>query len=143
MIAVDSNILVYAHRTDLPWHAAALRVLALLAEAEPPWAIPWPCVSEFLGVVTNRRVFQAPATIEVALRQVDRWFESPSLRLLGESRDYWERLKEVAPAGRLAGPVLHHARIAAICLANDVCELWSADRDFSRMRGLRVRNPLL
>ena len=42
MIAVDTNLLVFAHREDSPFHEAALRSLVLLAEGRAPWAIPWP-----------------------------------------------------------------------------------------------------
>ena len=40
MIALDTNILVYAHREDLPFHEAAFRRVAELAEGPAVWAIP-------------------------------------------------------------------------------------------------------
>lgn len=42
--------------------------------------------------------------------------------------------------GKITGPKLHDARIAAICKSHGVRELWSAGRDFSRMPGDRVTN---
>ena len=54
MIAVDTNILVYAHRRDSEWHEKAYRLIQSLAEGSAPWAIPWPCLHEFLAVVTHR-----------------------------------------------------------------------------------------
>ena len=45
-------------------------------------------------------------------------------------------------AGRIAGPRVHDARVAALCLAHGVRELWTADRDFSRFPGLATSNPL-
>jgi hypothetical protein len=69
--------------------------------------------------------------------------ESPALRLLGERDGYWRELRETFLGGKLCGPQVHDARIHAICVANGVRELWSADRDFSRMRGIRVVNPCL
>jgi predicted nucleic acid-binding protein len=77
MIALDTNILVYAHRRDSRWHEAASRVVRELAE------------------------------------------------------------------GRVTGPRIHDARIAALCLHHGVRELSSADRDFSRFPRLATRNPLL
>jgi predicted nucleic acid-binding protein len=44
--------------------------------------------------------------------------------------------------GRVAGPQVHDARVAALCLLHGVQELWTADRDFGRFPGLKVRNPL-
>jgi predicted nucleic acid-binding protein len=74
---------------------------------------------------------------------VEIWRESPSLRLLGELAGHWKELKEILSTGRIAGPAVHEGRIAAICLEHGVRELWSADRDFTRISGLALRNPLL
>jgi len=143
MIAVDSNLLVYAHREDSTWHAAAYACLAGLAEGRAPWAIPWPCVHEFLAIVTHPRIFAPPTPLEKAIDQVEAWLESPSLILLAESEDYWLRLRTLLKAGRISGPKVHDARVAALCLQNGVSELWTIDRDFSRFPGLKVRNPLV
>ncbi|MGH9416769.1 MAG: type II toxin-antitoxin system VapC family toxin [Terriglobales bacterium] len=143
MIAVDTNILVYAHRTDSPFHAAAADAVRALVAHPAGWAIPWPCVHEFIAVVTNRQTYRFANSVETAVRQVDTWMESPSLRLLSEAPGHWGRLGELVAAGHLSGPKVHDARIAAICLEHGVEELWTADRDFSRMPALRVRNPLI
>ena len=143
MIAIDTNILVYAHREDAPWHEAALSAIAALAEGAATWAIPWPCIHEFLAIVTHPRIFKTPSPTEAAIRQVDAWLESPTLALLGESDAYWPELRMVLSEGRVAGPLVHDARVAALCLEHGVKELWSADRDFGRFSRLAVRNPLL
>lgn len=143
MTAVDTNILVYAHRQDSPHHRAAARALKELAEGIAPWAVPWPCVHEFLSITTNPRIFKPPSPAEVAIRQVEAWMESPSLQLIGESGRYWPELRATFLNGKLQGAQIHDARIHAICRANGVRELWSADRDFSRMRGLTIVNPCL
>lgn len=143
MIALDSNILVYSLREDSPWHKDALTCVRRLAEGPALWAIPWPCIHEFLAVVTHPRIYQPPTPLEDALRQVDYWMESPTLRLIGEAPEYWEHLKSLLRTGRAAGPLVHDARVGAICRAHAVRELWSADRDYSRFGDLRVSNPLL
>ena len=143
MIAVDTNLLVYAHREDATWHDAARARVAGLAEDQAAWAIPWPCIHEFLAIVTHPRIFAPPTPLARAFAQVEAWLESPSLALLGESEGYWSRFRAAAESGRIAGPAMHDARIAAICIHHGVRELWSADRDFARFRGLRVLNPLV
>jgi toxin-antitoxin system PIN domain toxin len=143
VIAVDTNVLVYAHRADSPWHAAATEVVAALAAGSAPWAIPWPCLHEFLAIVTHPRIFAPPTPLDRAIDQVEAWMESPTLRVLGESPAYWQAFRTAAVAGRLAGPVVHDGRVAALCLDHGVAELWSADRDFNRFPGLTVRNPLI
>ena len=143
MIAVDTNILVYAHREDVEWHSNAAARMAELAEGRAAWTIPWPCVHEFLAIVTHARIFSPPTPLAAALEQVEAWIDSPALVLLSEGEGYWRWLKEKSLAGRISGPRVHDARIAAICAQHGVRELWSADRDFGRFAGLAVRNPLV
>jgi toxin-antitoxin system PIN domain toxin len=143
MIAIDSNLLVYAHREDSPWHEPAYDRLVRLAEGRAPWAIPWPCIHEFLAIVTHSCIYAPPTPLETAINQVEAWIESPSLVLLSESDNYWKQLGSVLRAAKVSGPQVHDARVAALCLQHGVMELWTADRDFSRFAGLTVRNPLV
>lgn len=142
MIALDTNVLVYAHRADSPWHAAAARVVSALAEGRAPWAVPWPCIHEFFAIVTHPRIYKPPTPLPHALAQIDAWLASPSLVLVGEAEGYWDRLRPLLESGFIEGAKVHDARIAAICLQHGVSELWSADRDFSRFPSLRVVNRL-
>jgi toxin-antitoxin system PIN domain toxin len=143
LIAVDTNILVYAHRADSHFHAAVSQRLAELAEGQATWAIPWPCLHEFLAIVTHPRIYAPPTPLARALAQVDAWLESPTLTLLAEKAGHWGSLRPLLVHGRIAGPQVHDARVAALCRNHGVSELWSADRDFSRFAGLSVVNPLL
>jgi toxin-antitoxin system PIN domain toxin len=143
VIAVDTNILVYAHRADSSWHVKADQRLAELAESGSPWAIPWPCIHEFLAIVTHPKLYRPPTPLPKAIKQVECWLECPSLTLLGETQEHWKVLRGAILAGRLAGPVIHDARVVAICRQHGVKALWSADRDFSRLSGLKLINPLL
>jgi uncharacterized protein len=143
VIALDTNLLVYAHREDSPFHEAAFRRVAELAEGAATWAIPWPCVHEFVAIVTHLRIYAPPTPLARALDQVDAWLESPTLVLLAESAAHWPALRALLADGRVAGPQVHDARIAALCRQHGVRELWSADRDFNRFAGLTVVNPLV
>ncbi len=143
MIALDSNLLVYAHREDSPWHDAAYARMVELAEGRAPWAIPWSCLHEFLAIVTHPRIYNPPTPLEKAIDQVEAWLESPKLVVLSESADFWQLLRATLVGGRISGPQVHDARIVAVCQQHGVSELWSADRDFSRFSGLIVRNPLI
>lgn len=81
--------------------------------------------------------------MDAALEQVTAWLESPSLVLLAESEGYWPELRLALQAGRVAGPQVHDARVAALCQSHGVRELWTADRDFGRFPALKVKNPLV
>jgi hypothetical protein len=142
VLAVDTNILIYAHRREGDEHEVAVETVRELAEGTDPWAIPWPCVYEFFSVVTNPRIWKdAASTPRQAWAQLEAWFGSPSLRLLAEPRDFTKTLSELLVRSRVRGPVAHDARIAAICLAHGVEALLSRDRDFSLFPELSLRNP--
>jgi hypothetical protein len=142
VIAVDTNILVYAHREESSFHDAASRRVMELAEGIVTWAIPWPCLHEFYSVVTHPRIFAPPTSLERALDQIEAWQESPSLVLLAESAVHWPALRRLLVDGHIVGPQVHDARIAALCQQHGVRELWTADRDFRRFAGINTVNPL-
>jgi toxin-antitoxin system PIN domain toxin len=143
MIALDTNLLVYAHRRDSGWHGEASRHVADLAEGHAAWAIPWPCLHEFIAVVTHPRIFGPPSTLAEAIAQVEAWLESPSLVILSEGSTHWTTLRAALEQAKAIGPLVHDARVAALCREHGVRELWTADRDFGRFSDLPVRNPLV
>jgi uncharacterized protein len=143
MIGLDTNLLVYAHREDSPWHECAYAKIAELVEGRSSWAIPWPCLHEFLAIVTHPRIYRPPTPLAQAIDQIEAWLEAPSLVVLSEADGYWPELRTVLETSRVVGPRVHDARVAALCRLHGVRELWTADRDFSRFPGLVVRNPLV
>ena len=143
MIALDTNMLVHAHRRESTFHDKARQLVTALAASGSAWAIPWPCVHEFHGVVTNVRAFKPASTIAEASAQLSGWMASPSLVLLHEGVDHWAALQQLRVSARVVGGQIHDARIAAVCIEHGVRELWSADRDLNRFPSLSVRNPLI
>jgi uncharacterized protein len=79
MKAVDTDVLVCAHREDSEWHEAASACVAQMAEGRDSWAIPWPCLHEFLAIVTHPRIYAPPTPLAAALDQVDAGLESSTL----------------------------------------------------------------
>ena len=143
MIAVDTNILVYAHREDMPQHAPALGAVESLAVDGRPWAVPWACLHEFLAIVTHRRVLDPPSPMADALAAVADLLALAGMRPLGERSDHPSRLTAALTSSGVTGAKVHDARVAAICLSHGVGTLWTADRDFSYFPALRTHNPLL
>lgn len=86
MIAVDTNLLVYAHRKDADLHEPA-------ASGSSPWAIPWPCVAEFYSIVTHPRIYAPPSPSASAIDQLDAWLESPTVQLIAEGEGHWGSLR--------------------------------------------------
>lgn len=143
MIALDTNILVHAHRADASLHDKAKEEVRSLAESPAPWAICYHSLVEFHAVVTRARLWQTPSTPEQATDQIQAWRESPSLRILLDSEDALDSLIGLAKESRVSGPMIHDARIVACCLSHGVSELWTVDRDFSRFPSIKTSNPLV
>jgi toxin-antitoxin system PIN domain toxin len=143
LIAVDTNILVYAHRRDSEWHEPAAVCLRDLAEAAGSWALPWPCLHEFFAIVTHDRIYAPPTAPAKAIEQINAWLESPSVVLLCETQGYWQVLERILERSKINGPRVHDCRIAALCVHHGIRELLSADRDFSRFTDLKTRNPCI
>jgi len=141
MRAVDTNILIYAEIHSSPHHDVARRLLKELAEGALPWAIPWPCVYEFLRVVTHPRVYYPPVPVSVALQDLRRVLDSPTLVLLQETQNHLDVMMSVIEEAGVSGNLIHDAHIAALCLEHGITEFISGDRDFARFSYLTVRNP--
>ena len=143
MIAIDTNILVYAATRTLPQHAQASAAITALAETSSRFAVPWPCVHEFLASVTNTRRMSPPMPMSAAMVAIQALAALPNCAFIGEGFEHLPVLETLLKSSLLTGPRVHDARIAAICLAHGVTELWTADRDFSYFPRLRTRNPLV
>jgi len=143
LIALDTNLLVYAYRDESPFYLLSTEMLRPVIEGSAPWALPWPCVHEFIGVVTNPKIYKPASPLSGVFAFLDSLMTAPHLHLLSETPGYFEKLRELALSANLSGPRTHDARIAALCLHHGVRELWTADRDFSLFPQLKTRNPLV
>jgi hypothetical protein len=142
MIAVDTQILVYSHRTELAEHSQALAKMKELVARRERWAIPMHCLVEFYANVTSRK-FKVPSTPEQAMGQTSAWLASPECVVLTEDAKTWLITRDLVLRAWTRGKHTYDARIAAVCLQHGVSELWTNDRDFFDFPDLRVRNPLV
>jgi toxin-antitoxin system PIN domain toxin len=143
VIAVDTNILVYAHRMDSPWHDVAFKKVKELADQNSRWAIPYPCIHEFYSVVTHPKIYSPPSTQDQAIHFLNELIHSPHLTLLSEDESYWPEIQKTLRSSKAVGGMIHDARIASLCLIHGVRELWTFDRDFTRFPRLKIKNPLI
>jgi toxin-antitoxin system PIN domain toxin len=137
VIAVDTNILVYAHREELPQHTAARARVTALAEGDAPWGIPVFCLGEFIRVVTHPRLFDPPHTVDEACAALDRVLESPSVRILNPGERFWTMLAGAVREGAAIGNLAFDAQVAALCRESGVSAFLTEDRDFDRFPWLR------
>ena len=138
MIAVDTNILIYAHRGETELHEAATARLVALAEGVQRWALPIFCVAEFMRVVTHRRVFDPPSTVTQAAAFVHGIAASPSCEVVQPGPEFLGHLLETALAANAHGNLMFDAQIAALCREFGVDAVLTHDRDFERFEGLRT-----
>jgi uncharacterized protein len=139
VIAVDTNILVYAHRRDSVWHTRARDRIAELAESGMRFGVPLHCLVEFYACVTK----YYRSTPEQAIAQIDAWGQAPSFAILSDDLPTWATLRGLLLAGRTHGDHAFDMRIVAVCTRHGVTELWTNDRGISSLPGLFVTNPLI
>lgn len=138
MIAVDTNVLIYAHRGETALHdEAASRLVALAAGAER-WGLPIFCVTEFMRVVTHQRVFNPPSAVSQAAAFITGVSAAPSCEVVQPGPGFLEHLLETARHANAHGNLIFDAQIAALCLEHGIDTLLSNDRDFGRFGSLRV-----
>ena len=108
--------MIYARREELPHHVRARALVTGLAQGDEPWALPWPCVYEFIRVVTHPRVFDPPSSLDAVLEDLVSLLASPSLVLLGEGPAHSAHMRKTVTEGKAAGNLAHDAHIAALAL---------------------------
>ena len=141
MIALDTNVLVAAHRLDAPAHAASFKLIEGLALGARPFGLFWPSLYEFLRVVTHHRVFDPPTSVEKALAAIDEFISLPAVRVLSETERHAEVLHEVLRASPVAGNLLHDAHLVALAIEHGVHEIITYDKDFKRFSQVRTSEP--
>ncbi len=131
MIAIDTNILVYAHREEYPRHARAKARIVELALGAAPWGVPVFCLAEFVRVTTHRKVHNPPSSLEQAVGFLERLNERETFRVLSPDIDYWPALKSALELADARGNLAFDAQIAAVCVRHGAT-LLTSDRDFAR-----------
>lgn len=138
MIALDTNVLVYAHRGETDLHDVALRRVTELCENDRPWALPLPCLSEFFRVVTHARVLNPPSRLEEAIEFARALLDAPSCRVLRPGNAYLEHLFVVMQQADARGNLVFDAQIVALCREHGVSTVLTNDRDFERFKDVTV-----
>lgn len=142
MVALDASVLAYAVNRHAPEHPRAARVVEDLANGDAPWALPWPAVHDFLGLVTHPHAVVRPLGPADAWAFVERLLASSSVRALGPTERHSVVLAEVL-AGSPPGPGgLAGLQVAVTLREHGVRDLLSTDRGMRRYGFLSVRDPL-
>jgi toxin-antitoxin system PIN domain toxin len=141
VVALDTTILVHAHRRGTAHHEPALALVASLSEGPAPYALFWPSLYEFLRVVTHHRVFDPPSTPLQAREAVRDFLAPPVVRVLSETPRHAALLDRVLQESRATGNLIHDAHLVALALEHGVHEILTLDGDFARFPQLASRDP--
>ena len=142
MIVPDVNLLLYAEIADFPQHASARRWWESVLCGDERVGLCPPTVMGFVRIVTNRRVFDHPLSIESATSRVEAWLARPCVRALTPGLDHFERVFRILRGTGTGGGLCTDAEIAAYALAfNGV--IHTNDTDFARFPDVRTVNPLV
>jgi uncharacterized protein len=145
MIAVDTNILIYAWSKESPWHQEAAELMDRLEFGTTEWAIPNSCLCEFYQSVTSLKKLENPATPKEALERIEFWLALPHVAVLceitDEDYDHWACFTDILEYTQIKGLDVFDAHVAAICITHGVGEFWTLDKGYRRFKGLKARNP--
>jgi len=136
VIAVDTNILIYAHRAETQLHQICRTRLRDLAGSGDLWALPVFCIAEFVRVVTHLRVFSPPTELAVALEYLRRLLACPTVRVLCPGSAFPELFETACQGAAVRGNLAFDAQIVSVCREHGADRILTADRDFARFRGV-------
>lgn len=141
MILADVNVLVYAHRQDLPQYDRFSAWFGEEVESGRSFAICDASLTGFLRIVTNGRIFTDPTPLDVALQSIEELREQPGATHIGPGARHWKIFRDLCSAVGARGNDVPDAYLAALAIESG-SELVTADRGFGRFPGLRWSNPV-
>ncbi|MFM8533552.1 MAG: type II toxin-antitoxin system VapC family toxin [Acidimicrobiia bacterium] len=141
MIAIDTNLLVYAHRQRTPQHKRARKALELASSSTRGWGLAASVLPEFWSVVTHPSSEGRPSTPAEAAAFVRALSDAGAMIWL-PGPGFGERLLQTASDLSVAGPRIFDVQIALTAFEGGATELWTHDAAFIGVPGLRVSDPL-
>jgi predicted nucleic acid-binding protein len=141
MIALDSNILIYAHRSGVLEHRAAMRAIEDVAGRAGGWGVAFPCIAEFWAVVTHPASSGRPSRPREAESFLDN-LVAAGAKILYPRTGAMARLSKLAVRLDVRGPRIFDLQIGLTCQEAGAREIWSHDHNFIGVPGLVVNDPL-
>jgi len=141
LIAVDTNLLIYAHRAGSAEHAAARKAIERAAGSPDGWCIPLPCALEFWSVVTHPSCTGGPSTPATALDFIDSLVSTGGAKILEPGANFMQRCLRIAANLSVGGPRVFDLQVGLLALEAGAAELWTHDSGFVTLPGLQVRDP--
>jgi len=141
MLLLDVNVLLYAHKQDLPQHPAYAEWLQTMVAASQTFAVTSALLSSFIRIATSPRIFKPPSSLDQALAFTEALRAQPHCHILEPSAAHWDIFTNLCREVNATGNLVPGTYLAALAIEQD-CELATADRGFARFPGLCWRHPL-
>ncbi len=142
MLALDTNVLVYAANTDSEYHFVCRQKLERWRQSATPTFLTWSIVYDFLRVSTSARVFRRPFRLDEAWDFIRILLQSPGIELLTPTSRHSAVLTETIDEGlRLASRDVHDLHIAVMLREHGVSRICTNDHGFHRFPFLTVVDP--
>ena len=141
MVLLDVNVLLYAHREEIPDHEAYRNWLDELIHSPQAYGMTDLVLSSFLRIATHRRIFDPPSPLAAALTFADQIRDRPNRVAITPGARHWEIFSRLCREVQSKGNLVQDAFLAALAIESG-SEWITTDRDFSRFPDLRWRHPL-
>lgn len=141
MIALDTNLLVYAHRSQVAEHRAARRAIEAAAGQGEGWGMASASLPEFWAIVTHPAASGRRSTPDQASGFV-RALVAAGAEIWLPGPGFGDRLLQLAADMQVTGPRVFDLQIALMAFESGATQLWTHDKAFVKIPGLVVRDPL-
>jgi len=138
MMLMDTNILVYAHRAEASQHAEYRDWLADLVNGPEPYAVADFALMGMIRIVTSPRIYSDPTPPGIALTFAELVRGQPHAIIVAPGGRFWSIFKDLCDAVGARGNLIPDVYLAALAIEHG-CEFVTADSDFKKFPGLRVR----
>jgi uncharacterized protein len=144
MLMPDVNIFIYAHREDEQRHSAYAKWLKTVVDGAEPFALSVLVAVGFIRIVTNRRIYDDPTPLPVALAFIEQMTSHPRCRTAIPSETHLAEVARLCRATTATGKLVADAQHAALALSEG-CVWVTRDADFARFEphGLRWQHLVL
>ncbi|MBN1960181.1 MAG: PIN domain-containing protein [Deltaproteobacteria bacterium] len=142
MIAIDTNLLIYAHRAAVPEHNAAKNAISKACNSRGGCGVATSCIAEFFSIVTHSTATGNPSTPNQAAQFITMLEEDGGLIIFNQGPRFSSRLLQTAIDLQISGVRIFDLQIALCALDNGATELWTHDHAFVKVPGLKIINPL-
>jgi hypothetical protein len=142
MIALDTNLLVYAHREGAPEHDRARAAVMKALDDPRGWGICVPTVAEFWSIVTHPKMPGGPSSANIVTHFFHYLITEGQGNLWTPGAGFGQRLMRWAASLKIRGKRIFDLQIALIAFEHGAREVWTHDRHFVSVPGVKVRDPL-